>query len=276
MGNEGNSPIQGVADGTTTTAVPVPPPAEVAQPAAAEAPATRLTAADAERAKAEKEAAFTTLMDDMEASVEAQGQYFVKLGQKKPITETRPVTTSKFMGMGKKTTDQETTVGYDDDRALILRAPIDKEVYGNARTDFIVVTPDGFRIIPFYKNDIDNPQSGSANYHKRNYDMVVALTSGTQTPDGSSRYGTNMRSTYKALVSDNGFDTNQEGKAKSYDYINLEEPDKMNIQEDFQSAVDASIRMTESPHRQHVEEATKQTQVATQATSMIRNLPPRP
>lgn len=238
----------------------------------------RVTAQDVEKARAEKEAAFIKLMDDMQASVETQGQWFVQLGQKKPITETQPVTTSGFMGLGigKKTTDQEHIVGYNDDRALVLKAQTARQEYSSPIIDFTVVTRDGIFVIPFYKNEIDNPQSADANNTRRDYDILIALTSGKQTPDNSSRYDPHGTSYSAAIVSSHAFDSTKEGQTSWSSFITLKHPSDTGMPfEDFQIATKASIDLTESPHKQNMQQAVQQTQVASNAANMIQNLPPR-
>lgn len=230
-----------------------------------ESSSQRVTPQDVEQARAEKRAAFTKLLDDMEASVDTQGQYFVKLGQKRPITETRSVTTSRFLGLSKTTKDEEQTVGYDDDRALILKASIKREVHGSPREDFIVITPDDVYIIPFYHNDIDNPNGDAAKSQRRDYDTMVALTTGKQTPDDASKYVKtgDWRGAVIKISSRFGAD------------IQLREPGTESFSEDMRRAVEESISRTESPYKKHVEEAKRQQAVATDTAAMIRSLPSR-
>lgn len=93
--------------------------------ASPESPEKRITAEDAANAKAEKEAAMTNLMDEMEASVETQGQWFVKLGTKIQLTDIQREARSRLFGLGKKTVERQVEAGFDDQRVLLLRSVVE-------------------------------------------------------------------------------------------------------------------------------------------------------
>lgn len=235
----------------------------------------RVTAQDVERARQEKRAAHTKLMDDMEASVETQGQYFAKIGQKKPVTEVRQDTTSGFMGFGKKPVERKEVIGYEDDRAFILKAPINREHYGTSREEFVVVTKDGIFVAPFYHSQIDNPQNFDAKAKKVEYDTIVALTKGGQTAHETSKY---VPKTEGYFGGDNlhiALPSSPESQRWPQS-IRLEDfPSSSSPSEDFRSVVEASIGMTESPHKQNFESANAQAKVAAEASTFVKGLPPR-
>lgn len=269
MEGQGISPIQN----------PLPPrPPDQLTPVPPVESAPRIGPQDAEKAKQEKEKAFTKLMDDMEKSAETQGQYFVRFGKKEPITETRQGTTSGFLGMGKKPIETQETIGYRDSRALLLKAPIKGETSGSQFTQFVVATPDGIFGVTFYDSEVGNPQSGAAQAKKAEYDLLTSLTTGKQTPDSSSHYSTT--STWsRSLTSTNGFNSANEGQGQWASNIILsslhETGNKEPVDQLFQKAVQESIAITESPFRARVEEANRDKQVAVSASNIISSLPPR-
>lgn len=259
---------------------PIPPKSPSAVGAAPQLPELspdRVTAQDVERVRAEERAAYTQLMDAMEASVETQGSYFVKLGQKRPITQVRQETTPGFMGLGRKTNEREETVGYEDNRALILKAPITHEWAGTTPEDFIVVTPDGIFAIRFYHSEIDNPANGDQRSKRSNYDTIIALTSGKQTPDDSSRYVGRQAGDWRGskIESSRKFGAAAEEERPWLSSIGLTELNAAIVSESFQHAVRESINVTESPNKKHVEEAVAQKKLAEGAATMIGSLPPR-
>jgi len=69
----GPPPVDAVQDGIIRDEVPA---------TATENSAQRITGEDVKKAKAEREAAYSELMDDMIASAETQGEFFVKIGEK--------------------------------------------------------------------------------------------------------------------------------------------------------------------------------------------------
>ncbi len=123
---------------------------QVPPPTLPDAESKRLTAEDAVKSVAEKEAAMSKLMDDMEASVETQGQYFVRLGGKVPLTSTQQETRSRFLGVGKKTIDTEVEAGVDDQRVLLLRSL--KKSTENIRPyeEATTITKDGIKTVGMY------------------------------------------------------------------------------------------------------------------------------
>lgn len=256
---------------------PIPPGTAGSATQLPELSPNRVTAQDVERARAEEKAAYTQLMDAMEASVGTQGPYFVKLGQKRPINQVRRDTTAGFMGLGKRTSEREETVGYEDDRALILKAPITHEWAGTTPEDFIVVTPDGIFAIRFYHSEIDNPASGDQQSKRSNYDTIIALISGKQTPDDSSRYVGRQAGDWRGskIESSRKFGAAAEGERSWPSSIGLTELNAAIVSESFQHAVRESINVTESPNKKHVEEAVVQKKLAEGAATMIGSLPPR-
>lgn len=230
-----------------------------------EASPRRVTPQEVEKARTEKRAAMTKLLDDMEVSVDSQGQYFVKIGEKKPITEVRQVTTSKFMGLGSKTTDQEEVTGYEDTRAFILKAPVKRDYSGSEVQIFYIVTPDDIYATSYYTSEVNNPDTSLNNPRiKQVYDTLMALTKGDQTADDSWKY----------IRPDEGEEWRRRIQAPDFS-ISLYTPDVATISTEFQQAITESINMTESPYKQQAAEAREHTQVATDMASMIRSLPPR-
>lgn len=238
-----------------------------------------MTQQDVEQARAERVAANNRLMDEMEKSVETQGDWFVKLGTKRPITQSRQVTTGGVMGIGRKTIEQQETVGYDDDRALILKAT--RVIEGSYPSEqFIVVTPDGIMAVPFYHSDIDNPKSDKARGKLADYQVLKDLTSGKVKPTDLNKYVKKDKSRAWARprivipVS-----VSILGEATIPRQIDLEEPNQFSsspfTSEDFGNVVQESIKLTESPFKKNVEVAKQETQLATNAVASIRSLPPR-
>lgn len=224
-------------------------------------------ARDAERAANEK------LLDEMEASVDTQGPWFVKLGSKKPITETHQATKGRLWN--KRTVDTEETVGYDDDRAFILKAQVANDVYGKPRTDFLVVTPDGILVRGFYSDEIENPDSNVARESKREYQALKNLVDGKIKPDASSQF---YHDNWSAGISSIR-DFNESGEERPLNtkirFQPIGELAGSPTMEDFQKAVQESVAKTESPHKANVEVANQRARLATEAASMVRSLPPR-
>lgn len=251
---EGPAPSQDEIQGGVAVATP-----DQAFKNSIEGQPQRVSAEDADKARAEKEAQATKLMDDMEASAEAQGQYFVKLGEKKPITEPRERQTGF---LGRKTETYDETVGHEDTRALILRAPVTHEFSGTQRTDFIVATPDGLRVLAYYP-DSQNMQD------RPEYDFISAFTKGEKVPGQYSKFTRNGNTWYKTGLEfsdkESGYPTN----------IRLESapPDVLEI---FQESLQKSIAMVEPPHAKNAQQAIADTKVIQGADSMIGGLPPRP
>ncbi len=226
------------------------------------------TAEDAERAKAEKKAEATQLMDDMEASAETQGQYFVKIGQKKPITETREKTTGLFK---KTTTPYEETVGYEDERALILKAPVAHDVYGTQREDFVVATPDGLHVMGYYRSEIDNPQSGNAKRNKAEYDFLVALTKGGKVPGPYSGFVRESKATWMKDYLKFSGDTEDDFRSSFFQL----KKGGVDIGSVFQESVQKSIAMIESPHKANIDREAADKNVIANSRNIISSLPPR-
>jgi len=234
----------------------------------------RLTAQDVERASAEARVANIQLMDDMEESVSTQGQWFVRVGDRKPITETQQeIKSGGFLGTRKTTVDKEVTTGYDDNRALILRAVSETNQYGIGGQDFTVVTPDGILTARFYTSEVgeDRTRNGrDSAHHAAQYDQLQKAVSG----DTEATRGLE----YKTIVLENGGvhrSLESDSIGHGYNGISLKEPTDLSP-EDFQNRVQESIALTESPHKANVEAAQAKTELATAAVSMIRALPPRP
>lgn len=248
----------------------------------AEISTRRFTAEDVERAKAEKAAAYSKLMDDMEASVESQGQWFVKLGEKKPITQTQQVTQSGgFLGTRKTLVDREVTTGHDDSRALVLKAISRVNSFKgqegestHEQQEFTVVTPDGIFVAPFYNSEIENPQIDYARDHQRQFGALKDLVAGVAEPTKESKYAVHSfeNGNVSSRIALNS------GDLGAYSGIQLTEPVRYNISfgpEDFQKRVQESIALTESPHKVNVEKANAQTELAKSAVNIVSTLPPR-
>lgn len=256
---------QGAADEQLT-----PPPAEsVTQ---------RLTPADAERSQAEKEAAFTALMDQMEASVETQGQYFVRIGQKVPLTEVQSETRSRFLGLKKESFNRDVEVGFDDQRVLILNADeMGEHGYlgegGERRRtrEFTMITPDGIKTLRLQED-------GNGSYGKT-AETIDKLRAGRQPVPGSGFVrleGSNALVRIGYLPDPKRYDVN---KAPGVEKISVGQYGQAQrfagSAEDFQARIQKSIDQTESPHKRVVEETSAQTELANSAADMIRALPPR-
>ncbi len=228
------------------------------------------TSKDAEAVRAEERAIMGKLLDDMETTVDTQGQYFVPLGQKKPISAFMPVTKpGGFMGLGSKTTEEQQTVAHVDNRAYILKAPITRDSNGSEYKQFFVVTPDGIFKTKFFFTREVNPPDTSHNPHpsKSEYDTFIALTTGKEfSLDEFAGY--NKPKEYHTYHNPMVRFTDHYGSQ-------LSKPDPDTFNADFQEAVKKSIEMTESPYKKQVAEAKQQIQVATAAANMIRSLPPR-
>lgn len=246
------------------------PPAESAQ---------RITPTDVERTKAEKKAAYTALMDQMEASVETQGQYFVRVGQKVPITEVQSETRSRFMGLKKESFPRDVEVGFDDQRVLILNA----DEYGKyndysegATTpretrELTMITPDGIKTLQLKEDGIDKD--------KRLAETIDKLRAGRQPTPGSGfvrleRSNALIRIGY--LPDPKQYDVNTAPGVENISAGLYGEAQQFaGSAEDFQERIQKSIAKTEAPHKKAFEETSAQTELANSAAEMVRTLPPR-
>lgn len=247
-----------------------PPPAESAQ---------RITPADVERAKAEKEAAFTALMDRMEASVETQGQYFVRVGQKVPLTEVQSETRSRFMGLKKESFDRDVEVGFDDQRVLILNTDeMGEKGYlgegGRRRNtrEFTMITPDGIKTLSLQEETDGKYGQVAETIDKLRNGRQPAPGSGFVRLEGDTSYikigwlpDPKQYDVHKAPGEEGKISVGRYGEARQF----------AGSAEDFQARIQRSIDETESPHRKVVEETSTQRQLANSAAEMISNLPPR-
>ena len=140
----------------------------------------RMTAEDAQRSRVEKEAAMSGLMDDMEASVETQGQYFIRLGDKVPLTQTQQETRSRILGLV-KTTERQVEVGLDDQRVLILNAMEDGNYVnrGQRYVEATMVTRDGIKTV----RTTEIP--GHAGDFGPEYDAIGKLKAGSKPTEGT-------------------------------------------------------------------------------------------
>jgi len=104
----------------------------------------RVTAEEAAKSKAEKEMAMSALMDDMEKSVETQGQWFIKLGARISLTKIQQETRSILLGIGKKTVEKQVEAGFEDQRVFLLRSVVEgtEEIEGEAHKyrDYTMIT----------------------------------------------------------------------------------------------------------------------------------------
>lgn len=241
----------------------------------------RVTAQDVEAARAKEEEASTALLDAMEASVEQQGQWFVPVGEKKPITETRDVEQKRgFLGRKTETVPVEQTVGHEDTRAFIMKAPFEHKVYGQPRTDFIVVIPKGIFSAQFYDSEInkDHPGEGGTRYD-REYQLVKGLAEGTLKLDPEeSRYIPERgqqrdilqlvaRDVYGKYIPSVELHLNR----ASQRYESEPEFDSQALK----GVIEASIAKTETPHKANFERAQEDVQLAQDAAGLIPSLPPR-
>lgn len=217
-------------------------------------------------------------MDQMEASVETQGQYFVKVGQKVPLTEVQSETRSRFLGLGKKTIDTEAESGFDDQRVLILNADeLGKyndytEEKGASRKirEFTMVTPDGIKTLSLQE------RTGG----QKVAEIIDELRNGRQPAPGSGF----MRSEGGNTSISIGYLPDPE----QHD-VNESSPEVVSIRaglyadarpfagsaEDFQARIQRSIDQTESPHKKVAEETSRETELANSAAEMVGALPPR-
>lgn len=264
---EGENDSPGMTD--ETAAPPRPD-----SPLGVEQSPQRVTAEDVRKAEAEQKETFSKLMDDMEASVASQGQWFVKLGDKKPITETQQTTESRgFLGTKKTTVDREVTTGYDDSRVLVLRAISTVNPYGQEQREFTVVTPDGFFVAPFYTSELDDASEGYRKDEQAKFNMLKELTTGAKEPTEEMQYSTSTAdngNVWRRVIQLTGSHNRD---------INLDYPNRHDLKfslEDFQRRIQESIALTETPHKANAEAAQAQTELATSAADMIRTLPPRP
>ncbi len=227
----------------------------------------RMTTEDAEKSKAEKETAMSKLMDEMEASVETQGQYFIRLGDKVPLTQTQQETRSRFLGLGKKTIDTEVESGVDDQRVLILNALENSRNVNVRSIEASMVTRDGIKIVRMEEI------SGKPGDFGQVYDIIGKLRGGSKPSGGTgllvSKFGVKQ---IKLYINEAG---NTAGTTLSVSDYSEATPFK-GTPEEFQDTVRKSIDQTESPHKRVVEENTADAQLANSAAEMIRTLPPRP
>lgn len=225
-------------------------PFDTATPTLADAESKRLTAEDAEKSKVEKEAAMSALMDEMETSVETQGQYFIKLGDK-----------------------VEVETGVDDQRVLLLRRLEDTKEWdpGDRNTEATVVTKGGIKTIILSRKMLGNLDT--------NYDAVRELIDGRTPAEGTgfkmSDYGSpeiiigyipdGEKGNAEAKPVTIKISAGEYGSAQSF----------KGSSEDFQTRVRKSIDQIESPHKRIVGNDTAEAQFANSAAGFIQNLPPR-
>lgn len=217
--------------------------------------AQRITAADVERAKAEKEAAMSKLMDDMEVSVETQGQYFVKLGNKVPLTQPQQETGAD--------------ADVDDQRVLILNALGDDIGFDNRKryVEATMVTRDGIKIVGM------NEVNGIGDFGLA-FEIIRELKAGSKLAEGTgfsiSESGEKQITLGYMKESGQSVVTNLSASDISGDTKPFS-----GTPEEFQSRVKKSIDQTKYPRKAIVEENTADAQLATSAADMIRTLPPR-
>ena len=197
-------------------------------------------------------------MDQMETSVETQGQYFVRLGGKIPLTQTQQET--------------EVETGVDDQRVLILNALGDDVGFSNRKryVEATMVTRDGIKIVG--ADEINTISDfGLA------FDIIRKLKAGNKLAEGTG-----------LTVSESG---GKQRKQIILGYIN-EAGESITTAisasgalagakpfsgtpEEFQSRVKKSIDQAESPHKMAIEKTSAQTKLANSAAEMISVLPPR-
>ncbi len=214
----------------------------------------RLTAEDAERSKAEKEAAMSKLMDDMEASVETQGQYFVRLGDKVPLTQPQQETQS---------VDTEIETGVVDQRVLILNAlEDDPHIKGYSRA--IMIIRDGIKIVKMDR------KSGGTSFGLK-YDIISKLKAGSEPVEGTG-FSSDRKQIQLGYINEAGVPTSINLSTLGFlaDAKPFTESPEL-----FQKAVRDSIDQTESPHKATVEKNTAEAQLANSSAGFIQNLPPR-
>jgi len=223
---------------------------------------------DVKKAKAEKDVASTKLLDDIEESVEQQGEWFVKVGNKKPIKETQAVTERHGLLRRKRTEDREVTTGYTDTRALVLRS-MDTETDGGKREIlvFTIVTPDGIAVKRFYKQQVENGREDDYENEKQEYRALKNLIGEEKPADESSEASSSAFQGY------DGVSVQLRGRM-SVSLVGHLRSNQVTL-EDFQKRVQESIRITESPHKRNLKTAQAQTELATGASSAITSLPPR-
>ena len=227
----------------------------------------RVTPEDVEKAKAQEREANTHLMDEMETSVDSQGQWFVRLGDKKPIVEQRSVSEPKFLGMGSRTVTRDETVGHEDTRAFVLRGIAETRAYEADLREITVVTPEGIFVAPYYKGDLEREANdGRKTEKQREFELLQKLISG-ETPVEDAKYLSGPP--YE------GASHNQPRIEIAGNRIRLERPQKDYNGVSFGQRVEQSIALTESPHKANLETVTNQTQIANEAVDMISSLPPR-
>lgn len=229
----------------------------------------RITAEDAEKSRVEKEAAMSKLMDDMEASVETQGQYFIRLGDKVPLTQTQQESRPGFFGIGTKRMKIEAESGVEDKRVLILNALGESQgiASGKGYVEATLVTRDGIKTLRMQE---DPNKLGN---YGLTYATIEKLKSGAK-PSPEAGFS----------VSESGdrniaFGYVDEANHPNYTTVGVSEFRGAmpfgGTPEDFQGLVRKSIDKTESPHKKIVENNTAEAQLATSAAEAIRALPPR-
>lgn len=192
-------------------------------------------------------------MDQMEASVETQGQYFIKLGDKVPLIQNA----------------SETETGVDDQRVLVLNALGDDVGFDNRKryVEATMVTRDGIKIVGM------DEINGIGNFGLA-FDIIRKLKAGSKLAEGTgfSVFESGRKEIQLGYI-------NEAGKPvvtalSAFDAISEAKPFSGTLEE-FQSRVKKSIEQTVSPHNAIVENNAVETQLATSAADMIGALPPR-
>lgn len=228
----------------------------------------RITAEDAEKSQAEKEAAMSKLMDEMEASVETQGQYFIRLGDKVRSTEETQQEHQRIFGLGRKTMGAVVETGIDDRRVLILNALEDGGSDRNRYREVTMVTRDGIKTVRMP----EHPQQGIDNFGPA-YNIIKNLKSGARPSREAGFSVLESGNRHIAL----GYMT-EDDKRDNASFAVSDFSGAIpfgGTPEDFQGLVKKSIDQTESPHKRVVEKNTAEAQIATSASGFIQSLPPR-
>jgi len=233
-----------------------------------------VTAKDVEQARLKEKKANIQLMDDMEGSVKTQGEWFVKLGKKSPITEQQTTQQSRFMGLGNKEVSKEVTTGYDDNRALVLKAIARIDDGGIEEQEFTVVTADGIFVAPFFTSSL-NTETNNNSENQRKFQALKALTEDTS--------GVPSAMEYKTISNDTGYPIRKislDSHEGTYGGITLVDPvdrhsGSMFNAEVFDQRVRESIAKTESPYKKQLKAVEEKAELSSRAAVVINSLPPR-
>jgi hypothetical protein len=178
-----------------------------------------------------------------------------------------------FLGRNREEKPHEVTIGHEDTRSLILKAPL-KEGDGNmAKTKYVVVTPDGLKQIYFYDQAMSEPET-HMNRSRLEERILKALIEGDDTVASGAIFQKTESGSWLTIENGTPYD-NGRYRPEAIRLHNLEAPAGKTPDEMFKQALKDSIAITESPFKKRVEVAEANKQSAVSALEAISGLPPR-